>query len=132
MCAAGGVTSAFVWDISSPANVLSDSANAYVYDGSLPIEQIGTGGTTWFVHLRSRYYDPAIAVFLTVDPLSDISGTPYAYDNPLNRVDPHGQWSILGAIAGGLPAGAAPSGLRRHEQRAQDPEALDQRRRVHP
>ncbi len=78
---------------------------------STPLQFTGqyTDAETGFVHLRSRYYDPATALFLTVDPLSDISGTPYAYanDNPLNWVDPNGQWSILGAIAGGLLAGAA-------------------------
>jgi len=47
----GGVTTTFVWDGGSPANVLSDGATSYLYgpDG-LPFEQIGASGANWFVH----------------------------------------------------------------------------------
>jgi RHS repeat-associated protein len=47
----GSTTSVFVWDNSSTPNILTDGTNSYVYgpDG-LPIEQIGAGGTSWFVH----------------------------------------------------------------------------------
>ncbi|MFI9387440.1 RHS repeat-associated core domain-containing protein [Kutzneria sp. NPDC052558] len=59
---------------------------------------------TGFVYLKSRYYDPATALFLTVDPAIDSTGTPYSYalGNPLNANDPNGMWSIFGAIVGGL------------------------------
>ena len=47
---------------------------------------------TGFYYLRNRYYDPATAQFLTIDP--DVSQTqaPYTYtsDNPLNATDPLG------------------------------------------
>jgi RHS repeat-associated protein len=72
--------------------------------------QYGQGYTdteTGFVYLKSRYYDPVTALFITVDPAIDSTGTPYGYalGNPLNANDPTGQWSIFGAIVGGL-AGA--------------------------
>lgn len=39
-----------------------------------------------------RYYDPATGQFLSVDPLVDETGQPYAYtgDDPVNGVDPSG------------------------------------------
>lgn len=45
-----------------------------------------------YIYLRSRYYDPATAQFLTQDPLQSITGTPYAYagDDPVNASDPTG------------------------------------------
>jgi RHS repeat-associated protein len=69
--------------------------------------QYGQGYTdaeTGFIYLKARYYDPATAQFLTVDPMIDTTGTPYSYaaGNPLNANDPSGQWSILGSIAGAL------------------------------
>lgn len=52
-----------------------------------------TDTETGFVYLRARYYDPATGQFLTRDPLSPITGTPYAYvdGNPLNMIDPSGE-----------------------------------------
>jgi len=39
-----------------------------------------------------RYYDPTTGLFLTVDPLVDETGEPYAYtgDDPVNALDPLG------------------------------------------
>lgn len=50
---------------------------------------------TGLLYLEARYYDPATALFLTVDPLVAASLQAYVYtdDNPLNRVDPVGLWS---------------------------------------
>lgn len=69
--------------------------------------QYGQGYTdteTGFVYLISRYYDPATALFLTVDPVVDSTAKPYSYavGNPVNANDPTGQWSVFGAIVGGL------------------------------
>jgi hypothetical protein len=46
------------------------------------------------VYLIGRYYDPATGQFLSVDPLVDATGEPYAYtgDDPVNGVDPLGLW----------------------------------------
>lgn len=51
-----------------------------------------TDAETGFVYLRARYYDPATAEFLTVDPLLNATQAAYTYvnDNPLNLTDPSG------------------------------------------
>jgi RHS repeat-associated protein len=43
-------------------------------------------------YLRSRYYDPSVEQFLSVDPLASVTGEPYSYtgDAPLDGVDPLG------------------------------------------
>jgi RHS repeat-associated protein len=43
-------------------------------------------------YLRARYYDPATAQFVSVDPVVGRTGQPYVYvaDSPLNGVDPGG------------------------------------------
>ena len=60
-----------------------------------PLQYSGqyTDAESGLVFLRARYYDPATAEFLTVDPDTDMTGTPYAYtdDNPLNAVDLSGR-----------------------------------------
>ena len=50
------------------------------------------------VYMRARYYDPATAQFLTVDPLVNVTHTPYSYvdDSPLDGADPSGD-----CLAGG-------------------------------
>jgi RHS repeat-associated protein len=47
---------------------------------------------TGFYYLRARYYDPATSNFVTVDPLSLLTRSPYNYggNNPLNFSDPSG------------------------------------------
>ncbi len=69
--------------------------------------QYGQGYTdaeTGLIYLKARYYDPATAEFLTVDPLIETTGSPYAYaaGNPVNASDPSGQWSLLGAVVGAV------------------------------
>lgn len=60
-----------------------------------PLQYTGqyTDAESRLVFLRARYYDPATAEFLTVDPDTDLTGTPYAYTggNPLNAVDLSGR-----------------------------------------
>jgi len=43
-------------------------------------------------YLGSRYYNPRESVWLSVDPLAEMTGTPYAYcyQNPLMLIDPDG------------------------------------------
>ncbi len=56
------------------------------YDGQY------TNTDTGLIYLRTRAYDPTTAQFLSVDPISSITQTPYTYslDNPLNFYDPSG------------------------------------------
>ena len=44
------------------------------------------------VYLRARYYDPSTAEFLSRDPLTTLTHSPYGYvsGNPLNGRDPSG------------------------------------------
>jgi RHS repeat-associated protein len=76
-----------------------------------PLQYTGqyTDAGTGLVYLRARYYDPATAQFLTVDPLVSTTHTPYAYvgDNPLNSTDPSGLIGIGGCVAGLLAMGWA-------------------------
>ena len=52
-----------------------------------------TSSDTGLVYMRARAYDPTTAQFLSVDPLTAITGEPYSYagDNPVSNVDPTGQ-----------------------------------------
>jgi RHS repeat-associated protein len=51
-----------------------------------------TDAETGLVYLRARYYDPRTGVFLSRDPIEDLTESPYGYaeNNPLNLVDPLG------------------------------------------
>src|SRR5262245_37033288 len=44
------------------------------------------------LYLRARYYDPATQEFISRDPIG--SGQPYVYagGNPVNYIDPSGNW----------------------------------------
>jgi len=84
----------------SGAQVAAYSYSAYGVKTSsgavtTPLQYSGqyTDTESGLVFLRARYYDPATAEFLTVDPDTDLTGTPYAYtgDNPLNAVDLSGR-----------------------------------------
>lgn len=63
----------------------------------------GYTDATGLVYLVHRYYDPATEQFLSVDPLVDQTGTPYAFVNgdPVNETDPNGQ-GFLGALVDSL------------------------------
>jgi RHS repeat-associated protein len=55
---------------------------------------------TGFYYLRARYYDPATAQFLTVDPKVATTLSPYGYvqGDPLNGTDPSGEWGLPGWV----------------------------------
>ncbi len=64
-----------------------------------PLQYAGqyTESESGLVYMRARFYDPATAQFLSVDPLKAVTGEPYSYahDNPLNYTDPRGlAWQI--------------------------------------
>jgi RHS repeat-associated protein len=67
--------------------------------------------------MRARYYDPATAQFISVDPLNTGATSPYSYasDNPVNFTDPSGaltptaaQLCSYGNTAGCQAASAVP------------------------
>jgi RHS repeat-associated protein len=78
--------------------------------GCAPVTRFGYAGQwtdpTGLVYLRARYYDPATAQFLSVDPLVDTTGDPYGYagGNPLQNTDPLGLdfWQDAGDWAAGF------------------------------
>lgn len=78
-----------------------------------------TDAETGLLYLQARYYDPATALFLTVDPLVLRTLQAYLYvdDNPLNGLDPWGliDWGrdlgIAGVVVGLVALGIATAGV---------------------
>jgi RHS repeat-associated protein len=64
-----------------------------------------TLGQSGLIYLRARFYDPATAQFLTVDPLVNRTRAPYGYagDNPLRFKDPMGLWFAEELEGVGIP-----------------------------
>lgn len=71
-----------------------------------------TDAESGFQYLRARYYDPASGVFLTFDPLAELTAAPYAFafNAPVNLSDPEGLCGLLCAAAGAV-AGAVVGGV---------------------
>jgi RHS repeat-associated protein len=72
-----------------------------------------TDAETGLQWLRARYYDPATAQFLTVDPITAATGTRYTYadGNPVTGSDPTGlgrvDQEVLGSARRVLSGGAS-------------------------
>jgi RHS repeat-associated protein len=64
-----------------------------------------TESESGLIYLRARYYDPAIAQFVSRDPLASVTLNAYAYavDNPTNRYDPMGLMAVPHPQAGPTP-----------------------------
>jgi RHS repeat-associated protein len=85
------------------------AVSSHTGTATTPLEYAGqyTDAETGLQYLRARYYDPSTAEFLTVDPQvrSTLSAYGYTAGDPLNQVDPTGQfWGLLAAAAGELAA----------------------------
>jgi len=82
----GAVQASYTYD--AYGNVMGHTgtvANPLGYDGQFNDAESG------LIYLRARYYDPATAQFLVVDPArADINPYGYARQDPLNRFDPTG------------------------------------------
>ena len=100
--ASGALEQTYDYDVFGVMRTASGtSANRYTFTG----EEIDASGLTY---LRARYYNPATGRFLSRDPfparMSDtqtLDQYAYAKNNPTNRVDPSGQFSLFGVSAGG-------------------------------
>ena len=61
---------------------------------------------TGFTYLVARYYDPATAQFVTVDPALAVTGQPYGYADadPVDNTDPLGLLTVNDCYSGSLGA----------------------------
>ncbi|MEW6155035.1 MAG: RHS repeat-associated core domain-containing protein [Actinomycetota bacterium] len=73
---------------------------------------------TGFVYLRARYYDPATGQFISRDPLTAMTGAPYAYtnNNPLNGTDPLGLFRVGRLCTPSLSEVAEVAGVAGHRE----------------
>jgi len=85
-------------------------ANPYTYTGREFDEESG------LLYYRSRYYDPRIGRFSSEDPVGFLSGDvnfySYVFNNPVNLVDPSGEFIFTGTallLGGGIALTAAES-----------------------
>ena len=83
----------------SPYGVLTPSSGA----PATPMLYAGQyiDGESSLYYLQARYYDPASAQFMTVDPAVAITHSPYGYvaGNPLNAADPAGLGDCPNGVA---------------------------------
>ncbi|MCL6592205.1 MAG: RHS repeat-associated core domain-containing protein [Firmicutes bacterium] len=61
--------------------------------------------------MGARFYDPEIGRFISQDPAKDgLNWYTYCDNNPINRVDPDGQWSVSISIGGSASFGGGVQG----------------------
>jgi RHS repeat-associated protein len=93
---AGAVTGTYTYD--AWGNTTSHTGTA-----TTPLQYTGQylDSETGFYYLRSRYYDPYTAQFLTVDPIVNQTHATYTYagDNPITGTDPTGLMCVPGMSA---------------------------------
>jgi RHS repeat-associated protein len=83
---------------------------------SLQFDGQYTDAESGFQYLQARYYDPATGVFLTTDPMAQITASPYAFafGTPVNAGDLNGLCGLVcGAVGafGGAIVGAVGSAV---------------------
>ena len=113
--AGGSVTDSYEYDaFGNPTALSGSSPNTYLFAG----EQLDPGLGLGLYYLRARYMDPAQGRFTTRDPFEGLIFDPatlnkyaYAHNNPVNRTDPTGlfsltELSIAVAISASLSTGS--------------------------
>ncbi len=82
---AGSVTGTYSYDAYGQPTHTGTTTTPFQYSGQYT-------DPTGLIYLRARYYDPATAQFLTVDPVVDDTHSAYAYagGDPANASDPSG------------------------------------------
>lgn len=104
--AAGAVTGTYGYTQYGVVSAHTGTSTPLQYSGQYADAETG------LTYLRARYYDPATAQFLTVDPevRRTLSAYGYVDNNPLNHADPSGRF--FGALLAGIAAVlAAPEAL---------------------
>lgn len=64
--------------------------NPFTYVGKYGIVDDKNG----YFYMRSRYYHPSTGRFISSDPIWSTNLFPYADNDPVNKIDPNGQFSI--------------------------------------
>lgn len=82
-------------NILSKSGTMADS-NPYRYAGYRWDDAVG------MYYLNARYYKPDIMRFISQDPVDGMNLYAYCDDNPINKVDPSGEWSLFGWYDGGF------------------------------
>lgn len=85
------------------------STSFTAYGEGAPVSSFGFAGgwtdpDTELIYFRARWYDPELGVFISVDPLLEITQDAYGYsgNSPFAYIDPHGLF--LNRIGDGLSA----------------------------
>jgi RHS repeat-associated protein len=85
--------------------------NQRLKQGSLSTNKGFTGqyndGLTGLDYYNARYYDPAIGLFLSADPMGGLDAYGYAGGNPETDTDPSGLYRIAATGPGGSPSANA-------------------------
>lgn len=73
-----------------PTTNTGDYDNAFKFNGK------ELDAATGMYYYGSRYYDPRISIFISVDPLVEKTFEPYSYvgNNPINFIDPTGNYKV--------------------------------------
>ncbi|RSM42652.1 hypothetical protein DMA12_20735 [Amycolatopsis balhimycina DSM 5908] len=103
----GKLAATYTYDAYGRAKTTGPATTPLTFTGAYSDTETG------FSYLIHRYYDPATAQFLTVDPALALTGDAYRYaeSNPANNIDPNGTWvhialgAIVGAAAGAIVGG---------------------------
>jgi RHS repeat-associated protein len=131
-----GARQAFLSDgLGSTVKLAADDGSYPATFSYTPFGKTTVAGSSWermrytgreqdphgFYYYRGRYYDPVRSRFLSDDPIGFAGGDPnlYAYvgNDPLNFVDPTGEWGWIGVaaaaaqIAGAASAAGAAAGV---------------------
>jgi RHS repeat-associated protein len=93
----GKVVATYAYDAFGRQSSTGTVTNPFTFTGR---EYDAKSGLYYY---RSRYYDPAIGRFLSVDPVDAVNPYPYADNSPTNRVDPNGTnaveyWALVNAL----------------------------------
>ncbi len=89
----------------------SRPAQLYKFNGNEVLEGNGIPSTLNLMNFNARLYNPALGVFLAVDPQNQFSNPYLAFgNNPTNTIDPDGEFAwfipiIVGAVIGGTSQG---------------------------